>query len=25
VRLLHPERPDTPAAHRRRWRPWPHR
>ena len=25
VRLLHPEHPDTPAAHRRRWRPWPHR
>ncbi len=25
VRLLDPEPPDTPAAHRRRWRPWPHR
>jgi hypothetical protein len=24
VRLLHPEPPDTPAAHRRRWRPWRH-
>jgi hypothetical protein len=25
VRLLHSEPRDTPAAHRRRRRPWPHR
>lgn len=25
VRLLEPEPPEAPAAHRRRRRPWPHR
>ena len=25
VRLLDSERPDTPAGHLWRWRPWPHR
>ncbi len=25
VRLLEPEPPDAPAAHRRRWPPWPDR